>query len=109
VSALQAGDVAGYHAALQTAREAADGVHEPQQIYRAAVKVLGLFVGELAALVSGVGSAEWTAVGGETGAEGVGVEVYLVHVKMRLRGLEEEERRLGGVAEMCLRVRGGES
>jgi hypothetical protein len=111
---LCSGDVQGYRVALQTARGAADGMFELQRVYRAAVGMLGMFVGDLGAVVwtkeekeDDVGKG-WAAVGMREGVEEIQVKLYLARVKMRVHRLEEEERRLCEAAEMHLRATGGE-
>jgi hypothetical protein len=111
---LCSGDVQGYRDALQTALGAADGMFELQRVYRAAVGMLGMFVGDLGAVVwtkeekeDGVGKG-WAAVGMREGVEEIQVKLYLARVKMRVHRLEEEERRLCEAAEMHLRATGGE-
>jgi hypothetical protein len=112
---LRSGDVQGYRDALQTARGAADGIFELQRVYGAAVGMLGMFVGELGAVVwtKEEGKEDevrkgWAAVGMREGVEEVQVKLYLVHVKMRAQRLKEEEKRLCEAAEMHLRAMGGE-
>jgi hypothetical protein len=114
---LRSGDLQGYRDALQTARGAADKMFELQRVYETAIGMLGMFVGELGAVVwtKQKGQEEkpekgWAAAaaGMEEGAEEVQVKLYLARIKMRVHRLEEEERRLCEAAEMHLRATGGE-
>jgi hypothetical protein len=112
---LRSGNVQGYRDALQTVRGAADGMFELQRVYGAAVRMLGVFVGELGAVVWTKGEEKedevgkgWAAAGMGEGTEEIQVKLYLARVKMRVQRLEEEEKRLCEAAEMHLEATGGE-
>lgn len=81
-------------------------MHAPQRRYDDAVRMMGAFVAKLGGEV-GAADAGWGGRNEEAEVD-VDVDMFLGRVKMRLRGLEEEERRLCGVADRCLGSRGGD-
>jgi hypothetical protein len=125
------GGVAEYFRVFNNVQEASSGIHEPQRAYRASLALLRLFIAEMADLMPAASMLKATIQGqlisseeraseaeentrevlaGISGAVGKGgakfaTEMFLYHVRKRVRNLEADEKQLMKLADLCLQIR----